>query len=1133
MKDFKRSALFRYGGAVLWVVLATLARFLVDPVLADKYPFAFYFLAVAGAATLGGPRPAALSIALSLLAADLFFIHPRGSLWISDPGMLLGMVVFSVVGVAIILLTQSQRKAVRQAAAEVRNFRVTITSIGDAVIATDRAARVTLMNKVAEELTGWTEKEARGRPLPEVFNIINEKTRQRWESPVERVIAEGVVVGLANHTALISKQGRERSIADSAAPIRDEEGRVRGVILVFRDVTEERRAREALRESEARFRTMADSAPVLIWMSGTDKLFEWFNQPWLDFTGRTLEQEIGNGWEESVHRDDLPGRLTTYGESFDARREFRMEYRLRRADGEYRWLLDHGIPRLAEDGSFLGYIGSCMDITERKESEEARARLAAIVESSTDAIVGKTLDGTIHAWNEAAERMFGYSTAEAIGSPITLVVPPERHGEEEHILERLRKGERVEHFETVRMARGGARIEVSLTISPIKDSSGQVIGASKIARDITERKRIQARVLEEMERFRITLGSIGDAVIATDVEGRLTVMNPVAEAITGFEEEEARGRPLKEVFQIQSELTRLPAEDPVERVLREGNVVGLANHTTLIARSGREVPIDDSAAPIRDREGRLLGVVLVFRDVTERRRTETEIRSLNRELHRRIAELQIIFDTAPVGIWIAHDPRCARVTENRYARDLLLDGQGLAGAGAAPASEGRGGRPGEKPPEPLLGLLRKAVEESAPLPLAECDLTGAAGKSISMTGSAVPLFDEDGKVRGAIASFIDITERKRAEEALRQEDRRKDEFLAMLAHELRNPLAPIRNAVHVLRLLGAPERNLEWAREVIDRQVQNLARLVDDLLDVSRISRGKITLVKERVGLAVVVANAVESSRSLIDSRRHRLELALPDQTVFLDADPVRLSQVLSNLLQNAAKYTPEGGLLSLSAEERGQEVSISVRDNGVGISPEILPRIFDLFVQGDQSLARSHGGLGIGLTLARKLVEMHGGRVEAKSGGPGKGSEFVVTLPVVAAAVEEQGSPREESTPPATRRRILVVDDNRDAAQSLAMLLLAVGHEVRTATDGPAALEEARQFSPEIVVLDIGLPGMDGYQVARRLRELFPREKVKIVALTGYGRDEDRRQAKEAGIDLHLVKPIEPLALEKILAKG
>ena len=352
--------------------------------------------------------------------------------------------------------------------------------------------------------------------------------------------------------------------------------------------------------------------------------------------------------------------------------------------------------------------------------------------------------------------------------------------------------------------------------------------------------------------------------------------------------------------------------------------------------------------------------------------------------------------------------------------------------------------------------------------------------------------------------------------------------LATLAHELRNPLAPIRNSVRLLRLKAPTVDELNYARNVIERQLQNMTRLVDDLLDVSRITRGKVALQKETVELAAVVERAVELSRPLIDQRKHRLTLTIPREPILVFADSIRLAQVFSNLLNNAAKYTEEQGRIDLIVDQIGQEAVIRIDDTGVGIAPNMLSSVFDLFTQAQGSVSRSEGGLGIGLSLVRSLVQMHDGVVTARSAGLGHGSQFEIRLPIRAAGSIKAPGPKPIVSEKIPARRILVVDDNVDAADSLAMLLRVIGHDVRTAHDGPAALEAARASRPEVVLLDIGLPFMSGLDVARHLRNDFPAHDVVLVALTGYGQDEDRRRSEEAGFNGHLVKPLDFDALQR-----
>jgi len=382
-------------------------------------------------------------------------------------------------------------------------------------------------------------------------------------------------------------------------------------------------------------------------------------------------------------------------------------------------------------------------------------------------------------------------------------------------------------------------------------------------------------------------------------------------------------------------------------------------------------------------------------------------------------------------------------------------------------------------------------------------------------------------------------ERKEMEDRLRQfvaqlseADRRKDEFLATLAHELRNPMAPIRNGLQLMRLAGAKPAAVEQARAMMERQLTQLVRLVDDLMDVSRITRGRLELRKEHVLLTTVVNSAIEASQAMIEERGHELTVSLPSQPITLDADPTRLTQVLLNLLGNAAKYSDPGGHIWLTAERQGRELMLSVRDAGIGIAAEHLPHIFELFAQVDRSLERSQSGLGIGLTLVKRLVEMHGGRVEAKSEGPGKGSEFVARLPIVVLSMGKPAAVRADPANPPSSLRILVVDDNCDGADSLTMMLRLVGNDVRTAYDGEQGVAEAESFRPDVVLLDIGLPKRDGYEACRLIRDQPWGRSLVAVAVTGWGQERDIRRSREAGFDHHMVKPVDPAALLQLLAE-
>jgi len=492
-------------------------------------------------------------------------------------------------------------------------------------------------------------------------------------------------------------------------------------------------------------------------------------------------------------------------------------------------------------------------------------------------------------------------------------------------------------------------------------------------------------------------------------------------------------------------------------------------------------------------------------------------------------------DTAPVGIWIADLSGWCEYVNANWQR---FTGQSLEQA------QDRGRLEAVHPDD------RARVAENFATAVASCRpfrteyrLRRADGAYRWILDNGVPRSDDDGGFVGYIGSCIDITERKQAEEMQAEADRRKDEFLAMLAHELRNPLAPMRTALHLIRTRqgGVPsERHLQ----ILERQTNNLARLVDDLLDVSRLTRGKIALRKERLDVSSAVSRALDATRSLIEGRRHELSVVLPDEPVHVLADAVRLEQVLVNLLTNAAKYTDPGGRIAVQVQRTGGSVKLCVRDNGTGIAPQMLDRVWHIFQQAERTLDRAQGGLGIGLSIVRRLVELHGGTVEAQSQGLGHGSTFIVRLPVAPDEPSRlsadaprspvdlpEASSKDARIPHDADRklRVLVVDDNIDAATTLGDLLRAQGHEVWVVHDGLAALSVAGEHRPEIVFLDIGLPGMDGYEVARCLRAASPHPAT-LVALTGYGQEADRRRAAEAGFTQHLIKPAQPDAVLGVL---
>jgi PAS domain S-box-containing protein len=798
---------------------------------------------------------------------------------------------------------------------------VTLASIGDGVIVTDAAGRVTFMNPVAEQLTGWSSSEARNAPFGEVFRIVNEYTGDPVDHPVAKVIECGGIVGLANHTVLISRDGRRIPIDDSGAPIR-REGAMVGIVVVFRDVTERRRA------------------------------------------------------------------------------------------------------------------------------EQERARLAAIVDGSDDAIASKTLDGTVTSWNPAATRLFGYKPEEIIGKSIRLIIPPELQAEEDSILDQLRRGERVDRLETVRLAKDGTRIDVSLTISPIRDPSGAIVGASKIARDITARKRSEKRLQEEIQ-VRELLGDAAQAVIHAqlDLERVVQSVTDIAREITGA----AFGAFFYNVQDERGESYRL------------------------YTISG--APLEAFSKFPQPRNTAVFGPAFCG---------EANVRS----------------EDITADPRYGHNPPYHGMPEGHLPVRSYL---------AVPVKAASG--------EVLGALFLGHPEPGVFTERAEQLVAAVAAQAAVAVESA----------RGHQALKREIDQRKQAEQALSQADRQKDEFLAMLAHELRNPLAPIRNATELLSHMLANDTDAQAALGMIQRQGVQLSRLVDDLLDVSRITAGRIQLEHKVIDLANVITQALETVESQVREKRQALSVtALSYEHLYVEGDFARLLQCVGNILANAIKYTEPGGKIRVLTHGDSDSAFLEISDTGAGLPPELIPQVFDLFVQSDRTLDRAQGGLGVGLAVVKRLVEMHKGEVTARSDGLGRGSTFEIRLPRIARPAPMPDVGEQFKSEP---RRILIVDDNTDAADSLGLLLRFNGHETHVVYSGKEALASVESFKPDVAVLDIGLPEMNGYDLARQIRKMPQAKALRLIALTGYGQTEDQQRAYAAGFDGHLVKPVTLSALEQAMA--
>ena len=636
-------------------------------------------------------------------------------------------------------------------------------------------------------------------------------------------------------------------------------------------------------------------------------------------------------------------------------------------------------------------------------------------------------------------------------------------------------------------------------------------GRQYAVRDLLEARRQAADALREQERqASALLENINEGFIVLDAAWRFAYVNAAFEALTGSRRDDLMG---KNHWDTYPTTVGTPLEAAYRRAAAEGVTVDLEH---LYGPWDRWFAMKAYPAPGG-------GLCVQVRDVTFAKRAEEALARVSAESARRKRLYETILSATPDFVYVfSLDHRVL------YANDALLTMWGFTATGVVGKTFLEIGY------EPWHAEMHnREIDQvrAAKRPIrGEVPFTGTGGRRV-YDYIFVPVFGADGEVEAVAGTTRDVTDRQMAEAALRAADRKKDDFIALLAHELRNPLAPVRNGLQVLRLAQDRETR-ERSQAMMDRQLSHMVRLIDDLLDVSRINRNKMELRRARVPLADVVAHAVEAARPMIEAAGHDLAVALPPEPVVLDADLTRLAQVFANLLTNSAKYTEPGGKIRLAARPDGAAVAVTVRDNGIGIPAAALPNIFDMFSQVDRSVERAAGGLGIGLALVKGLVEMHGGTVTAASGGQGRGSEFTVRLPFVP-AVTAKPAPEVPAVTAATagpRRRILVVDDNRDAAVSMEMMLSLLGHEVALAHDGEEAVERAAALRPEVILMDIGMPRLNGLDATRRIREQPWGRGVTVIALTGWGQDGDRARSKEAGCDGHLVKPVSLPDLQELL---
>ncbi|MGH9971461.1 MAG: PAS domain S-box protein [Pyrinomonadaceae bacterium] len=737
---------------------------------------------------------------------------------------------------------------------------------------------------------------------------------------------------------------------------------------------------EALRESNEKVKRILESITDLYYSLDREWRFVDINIVTEKRFGKTRQELIGKViWDVYPEAAASP-LFTNFHKALEEMVPVHFELASKIVPGV--WFEAHAYP--SDDGLTV-YL---RDITGRRQAEITNHLLAAIVESSDDAIISKDLNGVISSWNKGAERIFGYKADEVIGRSVTILIPPDRLDEERTILDRLRRGQPVDHFETIRQHKDGSLIDISLTTSPIRDEQGNIFGASKIARDIGETKR-----REEEARFQAhLLSTVEQAVVATDINGKIIYWNAFAEWLYGWTTAEAVGANVLDL------VPALGVRDQAAEIfgrLRKGD--SWSGEIRACSKDGTEFPAMGTAAPIFDEDGTLVGMVGVSIDITERKHAEEE--------------------------------RARALESERQARN-------------------------------------------------------------------------------------------EAEEA----NRLKDEFLATLSHELRNPLNVILGYTEVL--LRSEEANrsqfVRRAAEILKRNALSQSQLVRDLLDLSRLHMGKLSLNQEPVSLTTTIANAVETVRAAAAVKDIDVRIDAPDEVLFVDADPLRMEQVVWNLLNNAVKFTSSGGKVTVRLSRVGDQAKLVVEDTGQGIEPEFLPHVFEMFRQADASSSRHHGGMGIGLALVQELVDLQGGTVAADSAGRNQGAKFTIELPLSRATEEREGPLRKQYDQALKQMKILVVDDSEDTIDMLRQLFEMDGAFVATARSGPEALQIAGEKEFDVILSDISMPGMDGFEFIRRLRDIPRKCDVPVLALTGFGRPEDVERATAEGFFSHVTKPID-----------
>ncbi|MBK1716367.1 PAS domain-containing protein [Thiocystis violacea] len=929
---------------------------------------------------------------------------------------------------------------------------------------------------------------------------------------------------------ILRADGSVRWIWNRGFPVSDAEGRLTHYVGLARDISARKEAEHEIRRlntelagranhcateleaSEARFRYAVEASSVGLW--------NW------DLRRDTIAVSAAHAarlamppegrplrWEDLLCPEDRKSVIAAAKQQLQRDGRCEQELRLCFRDGGKRWVLSRGqVNEWGPDGEPLRAIGTHTDIDARRSAEARNRKLATILEASSDLIATATPEGQVDYINQAGRTLLGLEPLQSLEPSRVEDYHPEdtrRRLSEESLPMALAQGQWL--GDSALLRRDGSEALVSqLILAPRDPVTGQVEFLATICHDLSERHAAEERLRQLQEELELILDNVPALIFYKDTANHILRVNAAVARSLGLPKALIEGRHSSECYPQDAE--RYYQDDLA--VIRAGEPrLGIEEPYRLPSGERRWIRTDK--VPLKDASGQVTRILVMSSDISAHKEAEKALRLSQNDLNRAQA-------VARVGSWRL-DLHSNRLTWSAEAHRIFGISEDV------PVTY-----------ETFMGVVhpedRDLVDRSwrASLLGEPYDIEHRLivdGQLKWVREKAELEYDEEGVLLGGFGTTQEITERKAVEQTLRDADRHKDEFLAILGHELLTPLAPIRSAADILRLAGGDETTRERARAVIERQVDHLKRLVDDLLDLSRISKGTIPLRPERLAVAEVVERAVETSRPLIDARRHELSLRLPPDALYVTGDPIRLAQVVSNLLNNAAKYTEPGGQIQLTVAREENEAVISVKDSGKGLPAELLEHIFTMFVRGQHTRDNADSGLGIGLSLSRQLVDLHGGTITARSAGDEQGSEFIVRLPLSPPPVAAPAPLTAQKPGSASRHRILVADDDRDIADSLSLLLDLLGQEVRIAHDGLEAVELAAAFQPDLILLDLGMPRLDGYDACRRLRQVLRERDTTIVALTGLGQARHKAATSAAGFDQHLVKPISLPQLQSLLA--